>query len=270
MHSKRNSYSGYHNVEPASTIKRRKERATQKAKQDNQVVETPYESVGDKRQTAITEIQGRSFAWWLGSSCIVIPFMVLIAYAVRSALRVDLVDLEGYAVWLDWRFMVPFVVFTSQAFLGLRGGRYRFWLAFPFIVVIVLMVYLFWMGVIGNYEPKFWQDWRFIVPFVVFNSQAFLGLKNGWESCLLNLLRFCFIGPAIVAMVSGGYALLFSLTYGDSREFQWWNWQNIALMFLTYYLVFLGLFGFLEKWLSNLERKIKTIIRRRTDVNKKE
>lgn len=276
MRSKRNSYSGRRRIESASTTKRRRERATQKAKQDDQVVEIAHEGISDKQQTTITDTEERGCVWWLGRSCAVIPFMVLAAYQVCVALRIghNYYDLDAafylHTMWQDWRFIVPLVVFTSQAFLGLRGGRYRFWLAFPFIVQIVLIVYLVWTATDFD-RPKFWRDWRFIVPVAVFTSQAFLGLKNGWAGCLWNLLKFCLFAPIMVTIMYGAYACCLFLFYGDSFEFQWWSWQSIALIFLTYYWTFLGIFGILDdRSLPDLGRKIKTIIKKKANSNKKE
>ena len=208
MQSKRNSYSGRRRAESAGTMKRRKERATQKAKQPDEVVEVAHEGANNTPESPIRETEERGCIWWLVSSCLVLPFMVLTAWAVCLPSRIG----DDNPLWQDWRFIVSFVVFSIQAFLGLRGGRYRFWLAFPFIVLTTMLIYMFWISLTDQYyiinQPDFWRDWRFIVLFVLFNSQAFLGLKEDWGGCLRKLFSFCVFFPIIVLPASEVHTLI--------------------------------------------------------------
>ena len=262
MHSKRNSYSGHRRVEPEATINRRRERATQKAKQDDQIVEIAHESVSDKSQISIRETEERGCFWMLSRFCVMTIFTAMIALTVYMSFDGDL---QSNQIWRDWRFIVPFLVFSSLIFLGLRDSRLRFLLVFPFTVLADLGVYMIWTSVSNDFPyvdiSKFWRDWRFIIPLILFNSQAFLGLKEGWDSCLWNLFRFCFAFPIMVLPAFTVYHFSLFIIRGDSFEFRWDQYFTIFFLFV-YYLTFLGIFGFLEKWITYLDRKIKRTTRK--------
>lgn len=264
MRSKRNSYSGRRRVEPEATINRRRERATQRAKQKDEIVETPHESVNDKSQISIRKTEERGCFWMLSMFCIMTIFTALIAFVVHMYLT-D-VDPQSNQIWRDWRFIVPFLVFSSVIFLGLRDSQLRFLLAFPFTVLAALFVYMIWIDGSGDTLnanlSTFWRDWRFIIPLVLFNSQAFLGMKEGSDSCVAKLFTFCFVFPLIFLPVLMVYYLLSGTIFGVQEL---WNWQCTILLILTYCLTFLRIFGFLGKWITSLDRKITTAFRKGKD-----
>lgn len=266
MRSERNSYSGRRKVETKATINSKKVRATQKAKQVNPV-ETVYESVTGQPQTSKSETEHQGCLSMLGTFSLHSLFSAMSAWLVYVNLTWDIDDLYDQ-IWRDWRFIVPFLVFSFLVFLGLKNSRLKFLLCFPSTVLVILIIRGFWwtstidyfnMG--GAWELReFWRDWRFIVPLVLFNSQTFLALKDGSDSCLSNLFTFCVLLMVLAGPAFGLFVLSMRFIIGDTYEFRW-DWYVNLFLLLFYYLTFLSAFGYLNKWITSLDRKFKIPIR---------